>query len=211
MPDAIADPVEAGPARRLERRRRVARSRATSRSTPTSSIVGTGAGGGTAAEILADAGLRVVLVEEGPLKSSRDFRMRESEAYPELYQESAARKTARQGDQHPAGTLRRRRHDGQLDELVPHAARHARVLAARVRPCRLHRRTRWRRGSRGWKSGCRSRRGTVAPNANNEALARGAAQARHLAPRRSAATSRAAGTSATAAWAARPTPSSRCW
>ena len=56
-------------------------------------IVGTGAGGGTAAEILADAGWRVILVEEGPLKTSRDFRMRESDAYPQLYQESAARKT----------------------------------------------------------------------------------------------------------------------
>ncbi|MBI4756664.1 MAG: GMC family oxidoreductase [Betaproteobacteria bacterium] len=56
-------------------------------------IVGTGAGGGVSAEILAAAGLRVVLVEEGPLRSSSDFRMREAEAYPELYQESAARKT----------------------------------------------------------------------------------------------------------------------
>ena len=36
----------------------------------------------------------MVLLEEGPLRSSRDFRMREREAYPELYQESAARKTA---------------------------------------------------------------------------------------------------------------------
>src|SRR5690349_19750222 len=56
-------------------------------------IVGTGAGGGVTAEILADAGFNVVLVEEGPLKSSSDFRMRESDAYPQLYQESAARKT----------------------------------------------------------------------------------------------------------------------
>jgi choline dehydrogenase-like flavoprotein len=56
-------------------------------------IVGTGAGGGTAAEILAEAGLSVVLIEEGPLRSSSDFHMREREAYPELYQESAARKT----------------------------------------------------------------------------------------------------------------------
>jgi choline dehydrogenase-like flavoprotein len=56
-------------------------------------IVGTGAGGGTAAEILSDAGLSVALVEEGPLRTSSDFRMRESDAYPELYQESAARKT----------------------------------------------------------------------------------------------------------------------
>ncbi len=56
-------------------------------------VVGTGAGGGTTAEILSHAGLRVLLVEEGPLRSSSDFRMRESEAYPQLYQESAARRT----------------------------------------------------------------------------------------------------------------------
>lgn len=60
-------------------------------------IVGTGAGGGTAAEILAKAGLRVVMIEEGPLRSSRDFRMREAEAYPHLYQESAGRKTKDKG------------------------------------------------------------------------------------------------------------------
>jgi choline dehydrogenase-like flavoprotein len=56
-------------------------------------IVGTGAGGGTAAEILSDAGLSVVMIEEGPLATSSDFHMRESEAYPQLYQESASRKT----------------------------------------------------------------------------------------------------------------------
>jgi choline dehydrogenase-like flavoprotein len=56
-------------------------------------IAGSGAGGGTAAEILANAGLAVVILEEGPLKTSSDFRMREADAYPELYQESAARKT----------------------------------------------------------------------------------------------------------------------
>ena len=57
-------------------------------------IVGTGAGGGVSADILSDAGLRVVLVEEGPLRSSSDFTMREADAYPQLYQESGARKTA---------------------------------------------------------------------------------------------------------------------
>ena len=57
-------------------------------------IVGSGAGAGITAELLARAGLDVVIVEEGPLKSSRDFNQRESEAYPSLYQESAARKTA---------------------------------------------------------------------------------------------------------------------
>jgi choline dehydrogenase-like flavoprotein len=56
-------------------------------------IVGTGAGGGVAAEILSKAGLRVVMIEEGPLQSSSDFHMLEREAYPRLYQESAARKT----------------------------------------------------------------------------------------------------------------------
>ena len=56
-------------------------------------IVGTGAGGATTAEILAQAGLSVILVEEGPLATAADFRMREAEAYPALYQESAARKT----------------------------------------------------------------------------------------------------------------------
>src|ERR1700749_1609214 len=60
-------------------------------------IVGTGAGGGTSGEVLSQAGLKVVLVEEGPLAASSDFRMRESDAYPQLYQESAARKTREKG------------------------------------------------------------------------------------------------------------------
>ena len=60
-------------------------------------IVGTGAGGGTAAEILAKAGLRVVMIEEGPLHSSSDFHMLEAQAYPQLYQESAGRKTKDKG------------------------------------------------------------------------------------------------------------------
>lgn len=56
-------------------------------------IVGSGAGAGITAELLARSGLKVVMIEEGPLKSSSDFKQRESEAYPQLYQESAARKT----------------------------------------------------------------------------------------------------------------------
>ena len=56
-------------------------------------IVGSGAGGGTAADILSAAGLKVILIEEGPLATSSSFHMREESAYPELYQESAARKT----------------------------------------------------------------------------------------------------------------------
>jgi choline dehydrogenase-like flavoprotein len=57
-------------------------------------IVGSGAGAGITAELLTAAGLEVLIIEEGPLKSTRDFRQLESDAYPSLYQESAGRKTA---------------------------------------------------------------------------------------------------------------------
>lgn len=57
-------------------------------------IIGTGAGGAIAADVLSDTGLKVVMIEEGMLRSSSDFRMLEAEAYPTLYQESASRKTA---------------------------------------------------------------------------------------------------------------------
>ena len=56
-------------------------------------VVGSGAGGGVTAELLARAGFHVVILEEGPLLSSSDFHMREREAYPRLYQESAGRLT----------------------------------------------------------------------------------------------------------------------
>lgn len=58
-------------------------------------IVGTGAGGGTAAEILSQAGLKVLMIEEGALKTSDSFKdMDESRAYKELYQEAAGRATS---------------------------------------------------------------------------------------------------------------------
>lgn len=56
-------------------------------------IVGTGAGGGTAAEILTKAGLSVIMLEEGPLRSSNDFKMREGDAFRDLYQEGGGRVT----------------------------------------------------------------------------------------------------------------------
>lgn len=59
-------------------------------------IIGSGAGAGITAEILARAGMKLVIIEEGPLKSSSDFRQREAEAYAQLYQEGAGRKTADQ-------------------------------------------------------------------------------------------------------------------
>lgn len=58
-------------------------------------VIGSGAGGGTTAEILAHQGLKVLLVEEGPLKTSDDFKdMREARAYGELYQEGTGRTTS---------------------------------------------------------------------------------------------------------------------
>ncbi len=54
-------------------------------------IIGSGAGGGTTAEILSAAGLKVLLIEEGPLKTSSDFKMQEADAYPQLYQEGIGR------------------------------------------------------------------------------------------------------------------------
>ncbi|MFW2390418.1 MAG: GMC family oxidoreductase N-terminal domain-containing protein [Polyangiales bacterium] len=56
-------------------------------------IVGTGAGGGTAAETLSKAGLRVILLEAGPLKTSSQFDMQERAAYRDLYQEGTGRGT----------------------------------------------------------------------------------------------------------------------
>lgn len=92
----IHDPIAAGLERgwRVEDASRFERDRAVECDV---AIVGTGAGGGTAADILSRAGLSVVLIEEGPLRSSRDFHMREREAYPELYQESAGRRTKDKG------------------------------------------------------------------------------------------------------------------
>ena len=57
-------------------------------------VIGTGAGGGTAAEIFANQGLQVVMLEEGPLRSSNDFDMQENKAYSSLYQEGLTRGTA---------------------------------------------------------------------------------------------------------------------
>ena len=56
-------------------------------------VVGTGAGGGFAAEILASKGHKVVMLEEGGYFTNQDFTLKERDAYRDLYQENAARKT----------------------------------------------------------------------------------------------------------------------
>lgn len=56
-------------------------------------IIGSGAGGAVAAEILSAAGLKVILIEEARLQSSNDFNLNEGDAYRNLYQDGAARVT----------------------------------------------------------------------------------------------------------------------
>ncbi len=57
-------------------------------------IVGSGAGGATAAEVLTLAGLDVILLEEGVFRTTADFRMVEKDAFRWQYQEGALRRTA---------------------------------------------------------------------------------------------------------------------
>ena len=56
-------------------------------------VVGSGAGGAVLAEQLVAKGLRVVMLEEGGYHTRAEFNMRESWAYPALYQELANRAT----------------------------------------------------------------------------------------------------------------------
>jgi choline dehydrogenase len=58
-------------------------------------IIGSGAGGGVTAEILSMAGLKVLLIEEGPLKTSDSFKdMNEARAMRDLYQQGGAMATS---------------------------------------------------------------------------------------------------------------------
>ena len=54
-------------------------------------IIGSGAGGGVSAEILSQAGLKVIILEAARLKSTHEFDMNEAAAYRDLYQEGATR------------------------------------------------------------------------------------------------------------------------
>lgn len=56
-------------------------------------VIGTGAGGGTAAEILAQAGLRVVMLEEGAYRTAKDFTLHEADASEEMYFDGGSRTT----------------------------------------------------------------------------------------------------------------------
>ena len=84
-------------------------------------IIGTGAGGSTSAEIFAKAGLKVLMIEEGPLKSSDDFKMDERDAYHDLYQRKRRTHEQRRRYVDSARPWRRRHHRHQLDLQLPHA------------------------------------------------------------------------------------------
>ena len=56
-------------------------------------IVGTGAGGAISAEILARAGLRVVMVEEGAYRTADEFTLREVPSFARLYNDGGVRPT----------------------------------------------------------------------------------------------------------------------
>lgn len=57
-------------------------------------IVGSGAGGGMAASELAQRGLKVVVLEEGPMLTTHDMTQREDEMMDKLYQERGGRSTS---------------------------------------------------------------------------------------------------------------------
>jgi choline dehydrogenase-like flavoprotein len=59
-------------------------------------IIGSGAGGAVLAAGLAEAGLSVIMLEEGSHLTRTDFTLQERDAYPALYQESTTRSTADQ-------------------------------------------------------------------------------------------------------------------
>ena len=60
-------------------------------------IVGTGAGGGYTAEILTNAGLRVVMLEKGGHYTPKTFSQNEGEAYPMLYMDGGQQRTKDKG------------------------------------------------------------------------------------------------------------------
>jgi len=56
-------------------------------------IIGSGCGGGASAKVLAEAGKKVILLEEGGYYTSKDFGSTEETAYQKLYQQRAGQAT----------------------------------------------------------------------------------------------------------------------
>ena len=64
-------------------------------------IVGTGAGGGYTAELLTNAGLRVVMLEKGGHYTPKTCSQKEGEAYPMLYMDGGQQRTKEQRKELP--------------------------------------------------------------------------------------------------------------
>ena len=139
-------------------------------------IVGSGAGAGITAELLAKAGLKVVIVEEGPLKSSADFNAAGGRCLSVPLPGERGTQDRRQGDQHPAGPLRRGLHHRQLDEFVPHARADAELLARALRPGRISITTRLAPYFAQAERRLQHQPWLTPPNENNDLLRRGAAK-----------------------------------
>ena len=88
-------------------------------------IVGSGAGGGTTAGVLAAAGLDVVVLEAGDYYDDEDFDGSELMALTKMYT-GAPSASDDQSVGLLAGGVPGRRHGGQLLDLLPHARRRAR-------------------------------------------------------------------------------------
>ena len=86
-------------------------------------IVGTGAGGGAAARVLAASGARVVVLEEGPRLRAEELGVSKARRATALSQPGQASGVRSRDDADPAGALRRRHDIRQLGDHLAPAAR----------------------------------------------------------------------------------------
>jgi hypothetical protein len=146
-------------------------------------IVGSGAGGGTAAEILADAGLTVVVLGRAA-QDFKDFRMRDRTPIRSCIRNPRHARRG-QGDQHLQGRCvggTTVNWTSSFGRRPPHSHSGNANSASRDTAS-----TTWRRGSRRWKRACRLRPGTSPPTRTTKRW-RAAREKSASRPRRSAAT-----------------------
>ena len=135
-------------------------------------VVGSGAGGGTAAGVLAAAGLDVVVLEAGDYYDDADFDGGEYEGYGRMYLNGGGAGDHRPERRAARRRLPRRRHGRQLHDLLPHAGRRARGVG-RARRARVRGRRVRRAASTPSASASGSTRSTTRPSAREQLLQRG--------------------------------------